>query len=126
VEQTQGNGVEGGTVPSKDNLTHHLTIPSYSYNTCTNCLLRNEQLLRRGDSESRNSASETTGENTDVTTANTNGKDASANDENAKTREQGRQEQDTWIQVVDRRSKKKNKDKQIVSRHSLSRNNPVN
>jgi hypothetical protein len=68
----------------------------------------------------------TTGENTDVTTTNTNVTDENANDENARTREQGSQEQDTWIQVVDRRSKKKNKDKQIVSRNSLSQNNPVN
>jgi hypothetical protein len=65
-------------------------------------------------------------ENTDVTTTNTNVTDDNANDENAKAREQGDQEQDTWIQVVDRRNKKKNKDKLIVSRNSLSRNNPVN
>ena len=57
-------------------------------------------------------------ENADVTNANT-------DDENADVEEQGDHEQNTWIQVVDRRKRKRNKSNQIVSRSALSRNNPV-
>jgi hypothetical protein len=59
-----------------------------------------------------------TDENTDVTTANT--EVMKVNNENAHV-----EEQDTWVQVVDRRKRKKNNSNQIVSRSTLSRNNPV-
>ena len=73
-------------------------------------------------------------ENTNVTIANADvkhmySKDASAKENtNNSTWEHGineDDEQDTWVQVVDRRRKKRTNEVKIVSRSTLSRNNPV-